>query len=962
MATDSVARRVAQKEVRLFFSSPVAWLFLASFAAATLFIFFWVEAFFARNIADIRPLFEWMPVILIFLCAALTMRVWSEERHSGTLEHVVTQPVGLWHFVIGKFWACFTLLLLALISTLPLPITVALLADLDWGPVIGGYLASMLLGATYLSIGLFVSGRTDNPIVSMLGTVLLCGVFFLLGSAAFTAFFDDRTGEILRLLGSGSRFASITRGIIDLRDLFYYASLCAAFLALNVFVLERERWARKVATAHQRHWRTAIALLLANLLLANIWLSQLGALRLDMTEGKLFSISKPTHDFLEELQEPLLIRGYFSSKTHPLLAPLVPQLRDLLREYEVAGNGKVQVEFVDPAENPEMEQEANERYGIAATPFQIADRHQSSLVNAYFNILVRYGSEHKSLGFADLIEVRSVPNAPVEVMLRNPEYDVTHAIKQVLFDYRSGGNLFEGIKEPVEFIGYVSADARLPQQLRDYKQAIMSQLELATQSSDGKFSVRFIEPEARDGAIAGQIAEQWGFKPMVASLKDSSTFFFYLTLADSRQVVQLPTQNFDPAAFRLLLDAGLKHFAPGFTKIVALSLPHVDPQMSRFKLGAPTFANLERAITRDYSIRLEDLSDGAVTPEADILAVVAPQQLDKKSLFAIDQFLMRGGTVVLATSPFTAEFGGGQLRLRDFNSGLQQWLAHNGLTIADTLVLDQQNASFTAPTTRQTGEHEFHDVQMVDYPYLIDLRPPGLLPDHAVTGNLPQVTMAWASPITVKPNTGRHTTALVKSSGDSWLRDSMDITPEIDADGRSNLRPPSPDDSATGSAPHTAAQILGVVAQGRFTSFFADRDNPLAVSAPDAGAASTPAAHITSVLTRSPESARIVLYASNDFMDDQILNSMVAASGTLYLGPLELFTNTLDWALQDEQLLEIRSRAHFNRTLPPMERQSQLLIEYCNYGLALLWLLVLALTSWLQAILRRRRYARGLSL
>ena len=121
MATDSVARRVAQKELRLFFASPVAWLFLASFTAVTLFIVFWVEAFFARNIADIRPLFEWMPVVLIFLCAALTMRMWSEERGSGTLEHVMTQPASLWQFVIGKFAACFTLLTLAVIGTLPLP-------------------------------------------------------------------------------------------------------------------------------------------------------------------------------------------------------------------------------------------------------------------------------------------------------------------------------------------------------------------------------------------------------------------------------------------------------------------------------------------------------------------------------------------------------------------------------------------------------------------------------------------------------------------------------------------------------------------------------------------------------------------------------------------------------------------------------------------------------------------------
>jgi ABC-2 type transport system permease protein len=122
---------VARKELTLFFASPVAWLFLASFAAVELFVFFWGEAFFARNIADVRPLFSWMPLLLLFLTSALTMKVWSEERRSGTLEAVLTQGSPVWHFVLGKFLGCFVLLLLALLITLPLPATVAVLAELD---------------------------------------------------------------------------------------------------------------------------------------------------------------------------------------------------------------------------------------------------------------------------------------------------------------------------------------------------------------------------------------------------------------------------------------------------------------------------------------------------------------------------------------------------------------------------------------------------------------------------------------------------------------------------------------------------------------------------------------------------------------------------------------------------------------------------------------------------------------
>ena len=139
-----------------------------------------------------------------------------------------------------------------------------------------------------------------------------------------------------------------------------------------------------------------------------------------------------------------MIRAYFSARTHPLLAPLVPQLRDLLREYEIAGKGRVRVEFVDPALDPELEQEANEKYGINARPFKVSDRYQAALVNSYFNILVHYGDEYETLGFDELIEVAQRQQHDAEVALRNPEYDITRAIKDVLYKYRLGGELFEG--------------------------------------------------------------------------------------------------------------------------------------------------------------------------------------------------------------------------------------------------------------------------------------------------------------------------------------------------------------------------------------------------------------------------------------------------------------------------------------------------------------------------------------
>ncbi|MEE4193553.1 MAG: Gldg family protein [Halieaceae bacterium] len=940
-------RRVAQKEITLFFASPVAWLFLGSFAAVTLFAFFWGEAFFARNVADVRPLFEWMPILLIFLGSALTMRMWSEERRTGTLEHVITQPLPLWHFVAGKFLGCVGLLILALLITLPLPMTVALLGDLDWGPVLAGYLATLLLGAGYISIGLFVSSRSDNAIVSLIGSVLLCSLLYLAGTSTFTGFFGNLSGELLRGLSTGARFESITRGVIDLRDLVYYLSLITIFLSLNVYGLESERWAAGAGKGSQhRRWRTVTALVVANALVANLWLSQV-SLRTDVTEGKLYSISDATHRYLDRLQEPLLLRGYFSAKTHPLLAPLVPQLRDLLKEYEVAGRGKVRVEIVDPVDDPALEEEANQKYGIQSVPFQVADRYQAALVNSYFNVLVQYGDSFEVLGFGDLIEIKAGATTSLEVRLRNPEFDLTRAIKQVLNSYAAGGNLFDSIPSDIQFTGYISADELLPETLVAYREAITAQLEALAAESGGRFKLRFVEPEAEGGAVAERIREEWGFRPMTTSLLDDEAFYFYLTLEDDRQVVQVPT-DFQPEGFRQALDASLKRFAQGFTKVVAYSAPQLNPQMAQFGMTGPTFRNLEAAITENHTIRMEDLSDGRVTPEADLLVVVAPENLDEKSLFAIDQFLMRGGSVTLVTSPFISRIAGGNLAMMNRVSGLADWLEHHGLAIGESLVLDQQNSAFPIPVTREVGGFRFQEVRMVDYPFFVDAREPGLNPAHPVTSGIPQITVAWPSPIELdeEKQAGREVVRLIESSPGAWTDTSMDVLPRVTDSGVSGWEAPS----------STTSQLLGVAVSGQFSSFFAGKDSPLVSDVDSEDESGDEPVEVASVIERSPESARLMLYSSNEFLTDQVLGTMSSMTGAQYLGPLELIANSLDWAVEDEGLLGIRSLAHFNRSLPPLEKDAQLFWEYLNYGLAVLALIIIGLWQRMNRRARSRLY------
>ncbi len=983
MSPDTPAQaslQIARKEATLFLSSPVAWLFFAAFAAVTLFVVFWGEAFFARNIADVRPMFEWMPILLILLCSTLTMRMWSEERRTGTLEHVLTQSAPLWNFVLGKYLACMGLLLLALLVVLPLPITLSLISDIDWGPVWAGYLATLLLGSAYLAIGLFVSSRTQNQIVSLIGSVVLCGAFWLVGNSLVTQSLGQSASEFLQAIGTGARFDAITRGVIDVADLVYYLSLTVVFLALNILMLERERWTQTQRRGSHRRWQLATALLVLNALALNLWVGQMNSWRLDTTRGQQYSLSEATRNTLSQLQEPLTLRGYFSAKTHPLLSPLVPQMRDLMSEMEVAGKGRVRVEFIDPMTSAAAEEEANRQYGIEPVPFQVADRYQSSIVSSYFDVLVQYGDEYEVLSFRDLIDVKSRGEGDIDVQLRNPEYDLTRSIRRVLADFQSAGNVFASIDTPVTLTAYVSSDDRLPSELVQFKSSIEQIVKAQADVSGGKLRLHIEDPQENGGVLAQQLAADYGLRPLSAGLFSTDSFWFHLLLSDgSSQVVQLPIDDLSESAFESHLDAGLKRFASGFTHKVGVVLPAASAPMQPGMPPAPAgqdYQYLQDFLRAEYELVQEDISDGLVSTDVELLILAAPENLDEKSLFAVDQFLMKGGTVIAATSPYTASLTHGGMSLQSRQSGMEDWLAHNGIDIGDTLVMDPRNAAFPVPVTRNVGGLQLQELRMLDYPYFVDVRDEGLARDVPALAGLDQLTIPWASPITLQDTADdgdesgndtsreggsaeRQVSVWLQSSPEAWVSESTDIMPRLD-DPQAAQSSPWPVDGEVGS------QIMAVSSAGRFDSFFAGKPSPLVAgdasnadgddsadspsgsSAANDGVvasegsetptedAATLAQSMDTVIERSTEAARLIVIASNDLLRDQINQMAGSASGTAYLAPFQLIANAVDVALDDSGLSAIRSRGQFNRTLPPMDESSQRFWEYLNYVLAVM--------------------------
>jgi ABC-2 type transport system permease protein len=934
---------IASKELSAYFGSPIALIFVGVFLAATLTSFFTIDAFFARNIADVRPLFRQMPVLLIILVPALTMRQWSEEQRAGTLEVLLTLPVRRASLVLGKFAAVVALVFVSLALTLYLPLSVDRLGDLDWGPVAGGYLAALLMASAYAAVGLLVSSRTDNQIVALIVTVLLCVALYGVGTRVVTDLVGETTASILRAVGTGSRFESIERGVIDLRDLLYYVSLTVFFLVMNVVSLDAKRWSTGAYTRGYRfNALLRIVLVGANLLAMNVWLFPIHRLRADLTANKEYSLSPVTRDLVNSLQEPLLIRGYISEQTHPLLAPLVPTLRDMLREYQVVSGGRITAEVVDPRDNEDLEVEANQVYGIRPVPFRISGRYEDSVINSYFDILIRYGDQSEVLGFQELIEIEQVGNLGLDVRLRNIEYDLTRSIKKVVYGFQSLDAIFAGLADPVE-LTLVVTPAMLPEPLQEAPDIVLTVAQEMAAESGGKFTFDVVNPDDPNSPLSPQaLYDAFGIQPYAVSLFSADVYYLHLLLQIGDEVqVLYPGGNISQSVLRTELESALKRNAPGFLKTVGLWHPSEDPVPDPYtgSTNPPlsTWQQVRAQLGDNYTVQNVDLASGRVPGDVDVLVVVAPQGMTDKERFAVDQYLMRGGAVIVAAANYVLspqQYGGGIL-LQQIEDGFQEMLASYGVTVEPAMVMDPQNEPFPVQVPRQVGGVNVIELQQVSFPFFVDVRSDAMDKESAIVANLPAVTLQWASPLLIDEaaNADRDVTVLLRSSEGSWLRTDLNATPNLEMYPELGF----PVEGERASRP------LAVSIRGSFDSYFRGRPSPFEVQDPSAEAPPDAAGEITvGTIDVSPSSARLVVIGSGEFLDDVVLGISQSQSADRYLHNLQLLQNAVDWAVEDEDLLSIRSRGTYARLLRPMQEADQQRWELGNYAVALLGLLVIA--------------------
>lgn len=228
------AAHIIRKEFKSYFVSPIAYIVITIFLLVTGWFFF--TTFFLHNQANLRYFFALLPITFSFVIPAITMRLFSEELNIGSYETLLTMPVTLSDVVMGKFIAALAFVSTMLVPTLSYPIMVSFLGQLDWGPVIGGYLGALLLASAFCAIGLFASSLTRNQIIAYIIAVAICFALTLIDKMLF--FLPQSLLGLLEYVGADFHFKNISKGIIDSRDILYFLSV--TFLALYAAHLARQ--------------------------------------------------------------------------------------------------------------------------------------------------------------------------------------------------------------------------------------------------------------------------------------------------------------------------------------------------------------------------------------------------------------------------------------------------------------------------------------------------------------------------------------------------------------------------------------------------------------------------------------------------------------------------------------------------------------------------------------------------
>lgn len=689
----------------------------------------------------------------------------------------------------------------------------------------------------------------------------------------------------------------------------------------------------------------------SNLLVFNAIVQPWTGARLDLTQYREHSLSPQTRKVLRQLPDRVEIIALFSSNTHKLLRPLLPKIQDTLDIYAAESGGKVLVRMEDPRSDKRLSQ-LYEEFNIKPVPVPLESKYKKEVKSIFFHIVIRMGDQNVKFAMEELIDVEE-ENNELQVKLKDLESILTRGIRKVSTSFISLDSVLAQVGQPVTFTYYKLPGevVGLPEEKKKEIEEAAAKLKQAVEELIGKFKtkVRYEEKEATTDAQLFMVEVEHGTRKVQFPL-----------------FTQL--QEVSRSGVTEKVNAALKRVLPGFSRTLGLvaPAPPMDPMMMQMGRRPPNeFALLENLLGDEYDVKPVELADGTPPLDVDVLLVVRPEELPEKAAFAIDQYMMLGGRMVLLLDPGKLDMTALQsnrLMIKRVRSGLEGVLAKWGITLEDKVLADKKHIPYPLPRELQPG---LMVIDEVPYPYFVRLEKPA---GHTMVDNVAEAAFLWPGALTVRQTGGKQKIVeVLASSAQSWLE-------PLDEQGGLDVTP-NPAKEAT--APATARHAIALAVSGELESAYLGRKSPLetperdpvdpnpdqeldvaptddATKTADPGSTASagpvagsgkPTARTTPRRDRSP-STRFVVVSDADFVSEvgaKILEGRFPFSYRFLL-------NALEWVQSDEEEI-LTSGKGLPRPLAELSNTKKNVLQYAMWLGAWALLLIIFATF---AVLRRR--------
>lgn len=391
---------VIKKDLRGYFDQPTGYILLVVFTVLLAGLGF--RQLFIAPEASLRPIISlWLPMLLMLFVPAATMRLVSEEQRDGTLETLLTQPLKTWNVIAAKFLAGFIFVSVGIVATLAIPIALQTAGDMDIGAVVAQYFGTFLMTASYVAIGLFASSLTRNQMVALIIGLAVIGVLTLAGLPIVTLALPSRIAVLIQDLSPLTHYASISRGVLDLRDLLYFAALIMTFLSATYLMIRGKTVSHR--SFRYRNLQFGVAALVLISLLIGWFGGYIGVRRVDLTEQRLYTLDPATRDIISNLDDIVTIK-LFTSQDPPVQISLVTRdVIDFVDDLAAASEGRIKVQKIQADTSEEASEEA-ERSFVRPVQFNIESQGELQIKLGYLGMGMTYSNEQEVIGFIDSLD------------------------------------------------------------------------------------------------------------------------------------------------------------------------------------------------------------------------------------------------------------------------------------------------------------------------------------------------------------------------------------------------------------------------------------------------------------------------------------------------------------------------------------------------------------------------------